>query len=77
MKFLLELGSPIGRPPHAVLPYGTVIEDPTAFDDSDEEAAVSLNEDSVAPVSPPCHITPPVPTFLSCWALPLLWTIRQ
>lgn len=76
MKFLLELGSPIGRPPHAVLPYGTVIEDPTAFDESDEEAAVSLNEDSVALVGP-CHITPPVSTFLSCWALPLLWTICQ
>jgi hypothetical protein len=48
---LTDLGSPVGRPPFKVLPYGAVSEGCGAWEDSDDAASDELEEDFVSGVS--------------------------
>jgi hypothetical protein len=51
LMLLTDLGSPVGRPPFKVLPYGAVGEGCGAWEDSDDAASDELDEDFVPRVS--------------------------
>jgi hypothetical protein len=46
-----DIGSPVGRPPFKVLPYGAIDEGCGAWEDSDDAASDELDEDFVPRVS--------------------------
>jgi hypothetical protein len=48
---LIDLGSPVGRPPFKVLPYGAADEGCGAWEDSDGAASDESDEDFIPRVS--------------------------